>query len=255
MRSALVGFAFLSLASLASVAVAAPVDISASVLLNADVTATLGDPASPADVKESHDSGNLAAPNVNAQATASVPVDTGDFIGSGSAEAHISKSSIGFVLTGKSSSSLTGTSSLAGEVRSVATIDLAFTIDNGFIATPDLTATNDAMVLRDQKVTLVIDRTGEDDSIFAKTFDDSFSGSLAPLAAGTYHVQLVAGSISTTKGIANETGSSEFQFSIAATPISDPPPTAIPLPTSVWTGGALIAAVFITRRRWGSRLA
>ena len=241
----------LSLAPISEIARAGSVEVNSSTSLAADVTAVLGNPAAPSDSKSSHDTGSLTKPDVSASATASVPIDLNTFTGAGASEMHLSSSDNGFVLNGKSSASLAGMSSLAGEVRSSASIDLSFVIQDGFVATPHLSATITKVVKRDEKTSIVISRDGMSGALLARTFDDSFGGSLDQLNAGSYRVQLVTGSISTTKGIASEAGSSDFQFSVSTSPVHT---TAISLPPAIWLGGVSLAVAFIARRRIAAAL-
>src|SRR4051812_25853864 len=101
MRSAFLPAAFLAaFFSLNAIASAGSVEVSLPPPLGADVNVTLGDPANPADSKESHDTGALSKRDVTAQATASVPIESSAFTGSGAADAHLTSSDDGFVLTG-----------------------------------------------------------------------------------------------------------------------------------------------------------
>ena len=226
------------------------VDVNSSTDLRADVSAVLGDPTKPADSKESHDSGSLGKPNVTASAAASVPIETATFSGSGASEAHLTTDGNGFVLAGKSAASLAGASTLAGEVRSSAEIDLPFTIADGFKASPSLNVTIQQMVLRDEKVSVLLTNDAGEE-VVAKTFDNSFGGTLGSVGAGKYQLQIDTGSIATAKGVANEAGNANFDLTVSATPSGG---TSIPLPTSLWLGGTALTIAFIARR-WLQRRA
>lgn len=252
MRSAVcVAVVLAAAACLASRGLAAPVDLQPSTQLNADVTAdlTLG---AASDSKSSHDTGSLSKVDVSAAAAAQIPVLNNSFTGNGGSASHLITSDDGFTLSSHAESTLAGTVlNSTGEVRSTTSIDLPFVLHDNFAARPSYQVDINAMVLKDQKVTIVLDRTDEQQSVFSSVFTASATGKLPELAAGSYRLQLITGSLSTAKGVNNEAGTATVQLSLSASSSGGGGGgggTVIPIPAAAWTGGAILLALFAGHR-------
>jgi hypothetical protein len=212
------------------------IDVGQTTALTANAVADLSGGGTAGDHKEADDTADLAKRAVAANASAHVTIDTQTAVdGTGDVAADITQNDAGFSLTGRSSTSLPNLNPLTANVTGVSNTLVPFTVADGATGHIRYTIDISSMVLMDQKVTVELRRDGESVSDFHKVYGSSKTSSIDDIAPGSYKLLLVTGSISTSKGIAGETGSANYQVTVSAEP--QEPPTSIPLPAG-WMAGA-----------------
>ncbi len=214
------------------------IDLLSSTKLNADVNASLTRASDKvSDSHSSHDVGSLSKENASASASATLPISAGvSALTTGTANSMLSGSGNTFHLTGSAASNLPLNCPFDALTQSVSTVNIPFTIASGGKATLDYALNVSAMVQNDEKVTFVLNRTGQPNAIVSHVFAKNTSGSVSLPEAGSYNLLVIAGAQSTTKGIAGESGTAAFDISLAASSASTRSgggSTTIPLPPAV----------------------
>jgi hypothetical protein len=243
---------------------AAPVTLDPATALRADVASALTPPGQSPAHNEDSDAGNAADPAVSAAATASLPAELTEPArqAAGTAKGGFTLSASQLKLTGGTTAAISPAASFTtdAETSAVASLDLPFTLATG--SSGDLSWSIDiaAPVQNNEKVTVLLDRTGANaSSLFAQLYTETATGTFPTLAAGTYRLRVVAGSEATNKGIAGESGSANFAVTFATTTSGGGTGSGggsgntAPLPSALGPGAAALAALFAAmtlQRRW-----
>ncbi len=233
------------------------IDVSANALLKADVVADLaGGNAGAVDHQESHRTGGVSTPSINADAQAVVP--TGDLSVRGSfGQAMVKFVSTATLLTVSSNVDATfdpDGHALTGTASAVSVLDLPLTIKPGFLGRFDLSVSVFHITPDGGEVNVEFDQLGTETlpvlhMTFRKDFAKHFIDRLKP---GDYRLKVTASAKADSDNAVDLTGdaaSAGYSMSISPSTV----PVVVPLPTAVWPGLlVLIGLVFAASRRSAS---
>jgi hypothetical protein len=230
---------------------AAGVVLDPAALLTADADADLTPATGAGDAKTGTDTGGLAKRSVSAGAAANLAAGGTEPArqASGAAVAAFTLTSGRLELTGKTSASIAPATAFAAaaHAHAVADIDLPFTLSAETAGDLSWSVTIDAPVRTNEKVTVLLDRTGSDAaSLLSQRYLESGSGTFPTLLPGTYRLRVVAGAEATNRGIPGEAGFAQFTAALktsAAGGGNGGSGGALPLPSALGPGGVLLAAV------------
>lgn len=254
-RAAAALAAALLLLAAAQTAAAGPIYPSADADFSAAVASRLGGGGGdgPGDQKQSSEVGDGVKGGASASAAANASDGQAAVRAPGDAATRIDRAGDGFTLSGSANATMPRDCPFDGLIESAASAEIPFDVDADSVAHVEHDVSINAMVRRNGKVTLVLERLSQGlnrTRVFRSDFDSSSDGSFPTIGPGSYVLVAVVGAESSTKGVDGEANAADFRVTVtpeAATP------AAIPLPASVMGGLVMLslAALAAARMRHG----